>query len=207
MPPRISVPTVAPDGPTRRMPVTGYTLSLSWSPEYCKHRETRAEDRLQCSGDNGRFALVVHGLWPEGARGWPQYCANPRRPSPELVRRNLCMMPSARLIVREWAKHGTCMTRRPDTYLQITRILWDGLRKPDLDRLSRKQGLTAGDIRRALADANPGWEPAHIGVHLDRRGWLEELRLCYAADYMPTACDARRFGAQDTAPAKIWRGY
>ncbi len=188
------------------MPVTGYSLALSWSPEFCKHRETRPADRLQCSGRNGRFGLVVHGLWPEGRSGWPQYCAAPRRLSPANVRRNLCMMPSARMIAHEWAKHGSCMARRPETYFTITRILWEGLRKPDLDRLSRKDGLTAGDIRGAIAEANRGWEPEHVGIHLNQRGWLEEIRLCYAKDFMPAPCDRRRFGADDEAQAEIWRG-
>lgn len=206
VPARVSVPEVEPDGPARRMPITGYTLALSWSPEFCKGRETRAADRLQCSGRNGRFGLVVHGLWPEGRSGWPQYCATPRSLSPALVRRNLCMMPSARMIAHEWVRHGSCMAQRPETYFTITRILWEGLRKPDLDRLSRKDELTAGDIRRAIADANEGWRPEHIGVHLDRRGWLEEIRTCYAKDFMPAPCGPRRFGAANSEAAKIWRG-
>jgi ribonuclease T2 len=30
-----AVPTITPDGPRRELPVTGYTLALSWSPEFC----------------------------------------------------------------------------------------------------------------------------------------------------------------------------
>lgn len=37
-----SVPRISPDGPRRVLPVTGYTLALSWSPEFCK---PRADDR------------------------------------------------------------------------------------------------------------------------------------------------------------------
>lgn len=207
MPQSISVPKVAPDGPRRSLPVTGYTLVLSWSPDFCRGREMQARHRTQCSGRNGRFGMIVHGLWPDGRSTWPQWCRIARQISPAEARRNMCMMPSAPLMARQWAKHGSCMAQRPETYFKITRILWNSLRIPDYDRLSRKQGLTAGDIRNAFADANgPNFQPEHVGVKLDRRGWLEELRPCYGKDFMPTRCDSGRFGANDSAPAKIWRG-
>lgn len=203
----VSVPPVEPDGPIRRMAITGYTLALSWSPEYCRGRERRPRDRFQCSGQGGRFGFVVHGLWPEGRGGtWPQWCPAAHRLTPAELARNLCMSPSAELLATEWAKHGACMVRRPESYFKVTRILWSSLRWPDFDRLSRRKALTAGDIRRAFADANRFWQPRHVGVRLNERGWLEELRLCYGKDFMPAACDARRFGPADSAPAKIWRG-
>ena len=55
VPARVSVPQVRPDGPARQVPITGYTLALSWSPEFCKGRESRADDAVQCSRRNGRF--------------------------------------------------------------------------------------------------------------------------------------------------------
>ena len=69
-----------------------------------------------------------------------------------------------------------------------------------------EDALTAGRIRTAFADANPGWNASAIGVRLNRDGWLEEIRLCYNRRFRPTRCDANRFGARDTRPAKIWRG-
>lgn len=206
VPPNVSAPRVVPDGPPRRTPVTGYTLALSWSPEYCRGHDTRAADRIQCSGANGRFGLVVHGLWPQGRGMGPQWCAARAPLAPSEVRRNVCMMPFPAIQAREWAKHGTCMSRRPETYFKITRILWNGLRIPDLDRLSRDPALTAGVIRAAIASANRGWRADAIGVVVNERGWLEELRLCYAKDFMPTRCDKRRFGPSDDRPVRIWRG-
>jgi ribonuclease T2 len=203
----LAVPAVARDGPVRQTPVTGYTLALSWSPEHCRGRESRADDRFQCSGEGGRFGFVVHGLWPEGrGSGWPQWCPARQQPTANELARNMCMTPSAALLAHEWAKHGACMTRRPEAYFRAARILWNSLRWPDFDRISRDAGLTAGEIRRAFADANRRWEPAHVGLVLNERGWLQQMRLCYGRDLMPTACDARRFGPADSAPVKIWRG-
>ena len=206
MPQSISVPKITPEARERRLPVTGYTLAVSWSPEFCKGREGEARHRTQCSGRNGRFGFVVHGLWPEGRSSWPQWCRTSRQLSPAEARRNMCMSPSAALLARQWTKHGSCMVRKPETYFKVTRILWDGLTMPDADRLSRENGLKAGRLREAFAIANPGWPEEAVGIKLNQRGWLQELRLCYAKDFMPTRCDARRFGAKDGAAIKVWRG-
>jgi len=187
------------------MPVTGYTLALSWSPEFC--RTAGDTSSFQCSGRNGRFGLVLHGLWPEGGNGrWPQWCPALRRPSPDMIRQNLCMTPSARLLAHEWAKHGACMVRKPETYFKVSRILWDSLTLPDLDRLSRREGLNAGMIREAFAAAFPALKPEMVGLRLNDRGWLSEVRLCYGKDFRPARCTASQFGPRDSAPANIWRG-
>lgn len=200
------VPQIAPEAPPRVLPVTGYVLALSWSPEFCKPRQRQRAHAHQCSGREGLFGLVVHGLWPQSGSVWPQWCPAQRAPQAREIAANMCLSPSATLLARQWAKHGACMTRRPATYFKVTRILWAGLRIPDLDRVSREDGLTAGTIRTRFTDANPGWMREAVGVKLNARGWLEELRLCYDKRFMPTACTRSRFGAADTAPAKIWRG-
>lgn len=205
LPESVAVPRIAPDGETRRLPVTGYTLALSWSPEFCRMREDDGRNARQCSGRAGRFGFTVHGLWPDSARSWPQWCTKTQPPAAAL-RRNLCISPDTRLLARQWAKHGSCMVRQPQTYFRVTRILYGGLQWPDFTRLSREDGLTAGTVRERFADANPGWFEDAIGVHLNAGGWLEELRLCYDRRFMPRACDTRRFGGKDGAPVKIWRG-
>ena len=128
------------------------------------------------------------------------------RPSPELLRRHLCMTPEPRLLEHEWAKHGSCMARTPDAYFRVSAILWQSLRLPDADRLSRQQGLTVRDLRDAFVIANPDWRADQIGAVINRRGWLQELRLCYSARYMPARCPRGTYGAPDSAPLKIWRG-
>lgn len=202
----VSVPAVR-TGEVRRMPVTRYTLALSWSPEFCKGRERSASDATQCSGKAGRFGLIVHGLWPEGAGGsWPQYCPTAVRLSGAEARRNLCMTPSARLQASEWTKHGACMAESPEAYFATTRRLWNALQLPDLDRLSRREDLTAGDIREAMVTANPALRRSGVAVILNARGWLDEIRLCYDRQLRPAVCDTRRRGAPDSTAARIWRG-
>jgi ribonuclease T2 len=203
----VTVPQALPDGPTRQGTVEGYTLALSWSPEYCRLRSANAADGVQCGGKNGRFGLVLHGLWPVGKDGARrQWCPTTRRPSPELVRRNLCLTPSASLIAHEWAKHGSCMTKTPEAYFKAARILFDSLTLPDLDLLSRRKDLTAGAIREGFAAAFPAFKPHMVGINLSERGWLDEIRLCYGKDFRPARCTKAQYGPPDTVPAKIWRG-
>jgi ribonuclease T2 len=202
----LSSSAIAPDGPARRAPVTGYTLALSWSPEFCRGKERETAHKRQCGGQAGRFGLIVHGLWPEGKGGnWPQWCGT-AKPDAEALRPYLCMMPSERMMAHEWAKHGSCMVRRPENYFKVSAILWRSLRLPDLDLLSRRKGLDAATLRNSFVAANPGWKPDQVGLLLSRNGWLEEIMLCYGKDFMPARCDARRYGPKGETPVKIWRG-
>ncbi|MGB7407622.1 MAG: hypothetical protein WA908_03890 [Pontixanthobacter sp.] len=98
------------------------------------------------------------------------------------------------------------MSRRPRTYFRITQILWNSIVFPQADRLSRDDALTAGMLRDGFVDANPAWPRSAVGIDMNRRGWLRELRLCYGEDFMPKACDRRRYGPADDRRLKIWRG-
>ncbi|WP_237449502.1 ribonuclease T2 family protein [Novosphingobium silvae] len=206
LPPRIApVRPAVPSGPVRRTSIGAYTLAASWSPDYCKTSgDTRS---LQCSAKRGRFGFILHGLWPEAARGpSPQWCALNPVPSPQLLREHLCMTPSPGLLAHEWAKHGSCMVGTPEKYFRVSAILWRSIHWPDADRLSRRKDLTAGMLRDEFLAANPGWKRESVGIEASRKGWLRELRLCYRADFRPGRCPPARFGPADTAPLKIWRG-
>jgi len=203
----VSVPEITPDGPVRQMPISGYSLALSWSPEFCRGRENDTRSRRQCSGRDGRFGFIVHGLWPEGrGNAYPQWCPTRRSPTPATVRPYLCMTPDARLLAHEWAKHGSCMGGTPEGYFRTTQGLFNALRIPDYDRISRQDGLTAGAIRQAFADANPAIPVESIGLRLNQRGWLTELRVCYNRRFRPTVCTQGQFGPAAETAARIWRG-
>lgn len=208
VPERIEIPPPArPDGPAVRSAIGGYVLAVSWSPEYCRGGRGKDPANMQCNGRNGRFGFVLHGLWPEAAKGpSPQWCALSPRPTVQDLRANLCMTPVPWLIEHEWAKHGSCMAKSPAGYYRVAAILWNSLNLPDADRLSRQPGLTVGDLREGFLAANRGWRRDAVGVLVSNGGWLRELYLCYGKDFMPRACPRSSLGPKDTVPLKIWRG-
>lgn len=193
-------------GQARRTPVAGYTLALSWSREYCKGREQDPAMRLQCSGGMGDFGFVLHGLWPE-ARGpnYPQYCRSVGVLSRKVIADNICMTPSVQLLQHEWAKHGSCMTRQPETYFAAAKLLFGALEFPDMDRMSRKP-LTVAGLADIFAENNVGLPANAIRIKTNNRGWLQEIRICLGKDLKPRRCPRFTQGATGNAEVKIWRG-
>lgn len=185
----------APPGARRTLPVAGYLLALSWSPEYCAGRGDRPRDRLQCSGSAGRFGFILHGLWPEGeGRAWPQYCAAAQPLPPVLLRRHFCATPSVDLLQHQWAKHGVCMTRDPARYLAAGERLFRLVRYPDMAGFADRRS-TVAQFTRAIARANPGIPESAIRVQRSPRGWLQEVRICLNRGFRPRACPAHVTGA------------
>jgi ribonuclease T2 len=201
----------APPGAIRRSSIAGYSLALSWSREYCKGRQRSGSDALQCAGKIGEFGFILHGLWPE-ARGpnYPQWCRSTALLSPKIISQNICMMPSVQLQQHEWAKHGSCMVSRPETYFAASRLLFNAIEFPDMDRLSRqgeKSGsLTASDLSAAFSKLNPGLPENAIRIKTGKRGWVKEVRICLNKKFRPIACSASADGARPKSQIKIWRG-
>lgn len=211
---RCAVPaTIEPpheDGPSaeqpkRLLPIGGYTLAISWAPEFCRGKGQDAGARFEC-GSGNRFGFTLHGLWPDGKGAeWPQYCAAAAILPPATIRKNLCATPSAQLLQHEWAKHGTCTGLEPDAYFGAATSLFAQLRYPDMGALSRKP-LNAGQLAAAIARANPGINPAMMRITANRRGWLEEVWLCLDTRRKFARCPAHQGGLSADQPVKIWRG-
>ena len=139
--------------PRRVKPITGYTLALSWSPEFCRTRKDQPRHKTQCSGDDGSFGFILHGLWPDARdSAYPQWCRTARKLPAPVVKRNFCMMPTTKLMAHEWAKHGTCMAKRPETYFRVSRIMFNAVQYPQygpaiaapVDRWKVSQCLCSG---------------------------------------------------------------
>jgi ribonuclease T2 len=120
-------------GATAKVAVPGefdyYVLALSWSPSYCAGEAGR-NDHQQCAPGR-RFAFVVHGLWPQYARGWPEFCRTRENWIPqELIDGVMDVMPSKRLIIHQWKKHGSCSGLTQSVYFNEVETLFGRLRIP-----------------------------------------------------------------------------
>lgn len=191
--------------PQRLLPIGGYTLAISWSPQYCRTRMHDPAARMQC-GKN-RFGFVLHGLWPDGeGKDWPQYCTATDLVPPKVIAANLCATPSVQLLQHEWAKHGTCMKgETPATFFRRSTAMYGKLRYPDMNALSRRP-LTAGQFAAALSRANPGMRADMMRITANREGWLDEVWLCTDKGFNYTTCPAHQGGLAPDARLKIWRG-
>lgn len=199
------VTEAVPAAEVKRVPVTGYLLALSWSPQYCRGRQGAAEDRAQCD-TKARFGFILHGLWPEGDdQRDPAWCASVKPLPSELIRRHFCMTPSVALIQHEWAKHGSCMTDDPVRYFDEASRLYRAFRFPDMTALSRQTHSTAS-FAQAVAHANRGLRPDMLRIMVDRSGWLKEVRLCLGRDRRPRRCPLREPGKPSDNPLRIWLG-
>jgi len=169
-----------------------YVLALSWSPSFCEAASERGNSghsqQVQCGGRP--FSFVVHGLWPQYERGFPDYC---QRPSPRLDRNimssMLDLMPAPGLIFAEWDKHGTCSGLGARAYFETIRKARASVKIPEeLLELSAPKTVAPAEIEDAFIKANPGLSSSAIAVACDRTR-LTEVRICMSKDLQFRACE------------------
>ena len=167
-----------------------YVLSLSWSPSFCEaasERGNSGRSQIQCERP---FSFVVHGLWPQYERGFPEYC---QRPSPRLDRNimssMLDLMPAPGLIFNEWDKHGTCSGLQPRAYFETVRKARAAVKIPEqFLELSEHKMVTPDEVEDAFIKSNPGLSASAISVACDTRR-LSEVRICINKDLQFRACE------------------
>ncbi len=168
-----------------------YVLSVSWSPTYCQSDAGR-NDRQQC-GSGRQFAFVVHGLWPQYERGWPDYCRTRENwVGNRTIESMLDIMPSKRLIIHEWKKHGTCSGLGQRGYFDLTRELFAKIRIPArYITPTRHVVTTPRQLARDFLKTNRWLREDQISVQCGNRrdrANLREIRFCFSRRGEPTAC-------------------
>ena len=169
-----------------------YALVLSWSPTYCAGLK-RGQYDPQCDVQRGRpFAFVLHGLWPQHIRGWPQYCRTRRKPyvPRSLIDDMLDIMPSTRLVIHEYKKHGTCSGLDPYGYYALARQLYRSITIPRRYRRVEK-AMTVGrdELIADFLQANRTLKRSMIAVACGRPGdRLREIRICFSRGGDLIAC-------------------
>ena len=168
-----------------------YVMALSWSPSYCAG-EAGQNDEQQCAPGR-RFAFVVHGLWPQYLKGWPQNCATKETWIPQkVIDEMMDVMPSKKLIIHEWKKHGTCSGLSQMDYFNSVREIFGSVRIPA--RYLSPQALvtiTPSQLVTDFVKSNAGLTADMLSVQCgNARGQarLSELFVCVnkAGDF--TAC-------------------
>src|SRR5258707_4717418 len=157
-----------------------YVLSLSWSPSFCEAASERGNSGRSGAQCGGRpFSFVVHGLWPQYERGFPEYCNR----SAEWLDRNIMtsmldLMPAPGLIFNEWKKHGTCSGLGARAYFETIRKARAGVKIPEeYLQLSETRMVTPAEVEDAFVKVNPGLKTEDMAVTCNGTR-LSEVRIC-----------------------------
>ncbi len=165
-----------------------YVLALSWSPSYCAAEGPNA-NRQQCA--SGRpYGFVVHGLWPQYERGYPQDCdrSQPRDVPFAKAKQLSDIMPSTGLVIHEWRKHGTCTGLTQKDYFAVIRQAVERVSIPSAYRQPTPRApVNPLVLEQAFISANPGLTKDGIAITCDS-DYLREVRVCLTKDLSFRSC-------------------
>ncbi len=164
-----------------------YVLSLSWSPTWCA-LEGDARGAPQCDAAED-FGWVLHGLWPQYHRGWPEHCQTAERPPSRAMTGEMAdIMGSSGLAWYQWKKHGSCSGLSAPAYYALSREAYARVNRPEVFRkLDRAVKLPASVVEAAFLKANPGWERDMLTITC-RAGRIQEARVCLSKTLDPVPC-------------------
>ena len=164
-----------------------YVLALSWSPNWCARTgDARGSQQCDARQDHG---WILHGLWPQYHRGYPEYCRT-SQPAPKRSMTNAMadIMGTSGLAWHQWRKHGVCSGLSAVEYYDLSRQAYGSVVRPAVFRsLSNSVKLPAAVVEEAFLEDNPGLEPDMITITC-KDGYIEEARLCLSRDLTPVPC-------------------
>ncbi|WP_195821520.1 ribonuclease T2 family protein [Roseobacter sp. MH60115] len=166
-----------------------YVLSLSWSPTWCAlEGDARGSDQCAPRHDHG---WILHGLWPQYERGYPEYCrTGERAPSRRMTREMADVMGTSGLAWHQWKKHGTCSGLNASDYYALSREAYARVTRPEVFRkLDKPVRLPASVVEEAFLQSNPDLEAKGITITC-KAGHIQEARICLTRALSPRTCGA-----------------
>jgi len=166
-----------------------YVMSLSWSPNWCS-LEGDARGSPQCA-EGADFGWVLHGLWPQYERGWPDYCPtihhNPTRGD---TAQQAGLFGSGGAAWHQWNKHGRCSGLSAEDYYALAQVAFDQITRPAVfRRLEEAVTLPAALIQEAFMNENEGLDGDEITITC-QSGMIQEAHICLTRDLKLRRCGA-----------------
>lgn len=170
-----------------------YVLVMSWSPSYCAGAAREGYDPQCDRSDGKRYNFVLHGAWPQFApKGWPEDCPVRGRAfvPRDVINSMLDIMPSDKLVIHEYRKHGTCSGLSPVQYFDFARRLFLSVKVPDGFRNPiEARFVSLGDLYGEFKRVNPWISPDMMAVDCNGNGnRLREVRFCFTREGQPRSC-------------------
>ncbi|WP_426210722.1 ribonuclease T2 family protein [Massilia sp. TWP1-3-3] len=159
-----------------------YAVALSWSPSFCATHK----DPGQCGRGLG---FVLHGLWPQFEKGYPQKCSIEKLPT--AVRESYAAIyPSPKLIGHEWDEHGTCSGLDPAAYFKLSSSLKDKLAIPKpYQQPAAPVRATPDEFVQLFRAANPGMPVDSVLPFCGDGGrFLREVHACFTREGAARTC-------------------
>ena len=171
-----------------------YVLSLSWSPQFCASNGNgnKKSNEIQC-GAGRQYGFIVHGLWPQYERGFPQFCSTEAGPPRPLVDKMLDIMPAPGLIRHEWDRHGVCDGSNASQYFGKVRSAWSLVKIPEEYKQPIRQVMVKPlTMKRRFGETNGDAAGKSFAVQCGGNGgrFLTEVRVCLDRQLRYRACSA-----------------
>jgi ribonuclease T2 len=163
---------------------TYYVLSLFWLPTLCL--ESPGADECQGVRHDG---FTVHGLQPTLNYNSPVNCGGDDVLSEALVTRMKNLIPTRKLMEREWAQHGSCSGLAPDQFFTALRKAYESVNIPPLSQIGSDSRQTIHDITKAFTRRDPGLPAQAVALTCSENpARLREVRICLSKDLASTYC-------------------
>ena len=175
-----------------------YMLSLSWSPAFC----LRSPGAPECNGSR-RYGFILHGLWPQNERGWPENCDGDRRVPDSVVDEIADLMPARGLVFHEWTTHGTCSGLPVDEFFKLARRARAAVRIPDsLSSPAAAIEVAPQNLLNAFMQANPRLPADSIAIMCSGQSAprLTEIHVCFDRNLAARTCSTDALRRSCRAP-------
>ena len=101
------------------------------------------------------------------------------------------IMPSRRLVIQEYKKHGVCSGLEPRQYFDAAREAYRSIRIPEeFQDLQRPLTVSPEDVRKAFLGVNRNLTGDMMQVACSR-DLLREVRICFTKELTPRPCSRR----------------
>lgn len=159
----------------------GWTLSLGWSPQYCKDHPGSKEP--ECVSE---IYFQVHGLRPV-FRGTPPQCGSGDLPD-DVAASALLEIPNRARVRQIWNKEGACSGLDAKEYIiQLGRAARRFVVPPEFASVNTEPKMTQTLMRQAFIRHNRELLPGSMVMQCSRR-YLSELNICLNAAFQPVQC-------------------
>jgi ribonuclease T2 len=138
----------------------------------------------------------VHGLWPVLDFNSPTNCGGADVLSDSLVASLKDLMPTRRVVEREWNMHGTCTGQSPEQFFTLMRQAYDSVNLPQLVVGGRDATQTIHQVIKAFTNRDHGLAAQAIVLTCsDNPARLREIRICLSKNLASDYCTGETIGA------------